>query len=1414
MKSDIPLDYAVFQLSPKRSRCELLVSYNGTTEKLASGLIKPFVSHLKVAEEQAALAVKSIKLEVERHKSAETWFSKGTVERFVRFVGTPEVLEMVHTFDAEMSQLEAARRIYSQGAGDSGSGGDVSAATTAYDATKKELVRAIDIRLITVRQDLTSACTRASAAGFNHDTVSELQLFADRFGAHRLSEACSKFISLCERRPNIITSWKPRVDDCTLRSSSSSDMSLDDPADNPQTGFHQKNPQRHQSEQLEQSKPSTSQPASNKPSVTLSQSLHRSTESSFFKVEIDDTNKKDRDDRESGHRDKDKRDDTESEPSTQTGQPMRRLSVQDRINLFENKQKENSSFSAGSGGRPIVVGKSSAELRRLSSDVSSSSGFEKAVLRRWSAASDMSIDHSGERKDSYSNSGTPTSVDAYQAKSCTSSSLEDKDQKWLSDTGSAAKPETKVSVASGGGGDSGIRDLADSKKNELENKHGFGAQMEVFSVGSEVSSSESKLASSSVSGSLKNVGWKDQSTSKTQSRSTHGGAEEFVLQNQSSKTVIRSLPGESDPFSSRDQEFAGEKVMAIPQKTRFAHSESGSSGGQLDGEGNQIPESEVEDIELRKQHIPRSHFRASQRTLVAVESDSEDRPRSGIQNKGVVADSVASISKSRSDKLLDRFLAEAEVLDTQKMKFQRHVSASKYVKKPRGRRDDGGLVFGNSQVGSMGKSSSENLEISSTSATPTELQRVRPLKGNHSQNDELQMKADELEKLFAEHKLRGPGDQSNSTQRNIPIDMQIVCEASPLHSKPALQVPASQLTARKTMTENLGGSSNINRFNSTPVTKKLDDQDCDVTPKQSIYTLGFSNDLRGKSYARYIQKRDAKLREEWSLKRVEKEARMKAMQDSLERSRAELKSNLAGSADRHDAEFHASRAEKLRSFRARSTRGQQLPSDAFANDEDEDQAEFSGRKLCRQDGCSRSAQTKRLALNKSIASSTPRTSAAAVSRLSVKASNANLGRRKSHSENSLVQSVPNFSDFRKENSRPPSGSSKVSSFQQMKSYTRSRSSGEEMSRQSQLLKKSSTNPLQLNDFSSFDSDSVVLASLYDSKEENEGDDEFSRNTGSKPFMRKGNGVGVVTGFGMSKSKSLVALEIPNNGDEESTNMMAKEEVDDFESMEDENCADTDNGKPILSWECDKPVNFRDGNSDAVRCVSQTDAASVARLPTALPSTFCAMGLAQESPGESPGSWSIRMNNPFSFSNEISDVDASMDSPLGSPAYWNPHPVAQTEVEAARMRKKWGAAQKPVVVADSSHSQSRKDITKGLKRLLKFGWKNRGAESLADWISATTSEGDDDTEDGKDPASQSSEDLRKSRMGFLQGHASYDGFNETDFNEQVQAFQSSIPASPSNFKLREEPFSASSLKAPRSFFSLSTFRGKGSDSKPR
>ncbi|GMH16045.1 hypothetical protein Nepgr_017886 [Nepenthes gracilis] len=1470
MTSDVPLDYAVFQLSPKRSHCELFVSYDGTTDKLASGLVKPFVTNLKVAEEQVALAVKSIKLEVERHKNAEIWFTKGTLERFVRFVKAPEVLESIHAFDAEMSQLEAARRIYSQGAGDSESGGDVTGATVASDTTKKELLRAIDVRLVAARQDLNTACTRAAAAGFNPDTVSGLQLFADQFGAHHLSEACNKFISLCQRRPDLFTTFKSNINNQSLRSSSGSDMSLDDPVDDPKTGPYCTNRQ-YQQLQLNQSKPSLcQQPVSNnssKPSLSFPLQCSSLRESSTSERERDDSASKERMDRDNNNNDKNKREENESKlPSSQTVQPTRRLSVQDRINLFENKQKENSSSASGSGDKPVVTGKSSIELRRLSSDVCSS-GFEKTVLRRWSGASDMSIDLSGERKDLDGNASTltPTSLGAVSEMMPRESSpvvvfSEDKETKVFSDAiGSSAKHEIKISLGSGGSGDTWIRRKPDSKREEVEDKPTrakFGAQVTTFSGGSEDFSCESKLAPS-VSGKSENMGLKDQIMSGSWSRSSCGGVEEFGLQNPvMTGTQLRSLPGKTVQFSSIDQEAAEEKSeidsgggqhspateqvapglqfrekretvkkVLVAQKSYFGPSVSSFGGGRSDDEDYQVPQTVIEDTGLRNQRVPRSQCKASQSATVEVASDLQPV----IQNKGVVVDSVAAQPKWKSYGGVDGAgmdsesvsSATVEAIDSgnQRMKPQKHV------KRSQGRRDGGSAVVGKVKTGSTENSASENqVTFSMTSTTLTEqFQRVRQSKGNQGLNaelNELKMKANELEKLFAEHKLHVPGDQTTLTQRSKPVKMQNKQEASPL----LLEVPPAQLTNTKMVADPTGGSNNMNTFNSTPLKKSLNNQDYDATPKQSICALGFSDDSRGEFYGKYMQKRDEKLKEEWSSKRFEKEARMKAMQDSLEKSRAELKIKLTGSADRHDAAFHARRAEKLRSFSALSATRRQQSIDALASDEDEEQVEFCGVNTYRQDGMpsetflsdgsSRSARAKKAVINKNMASSTPRNSAAAVPRSSVKASNANLGRRRLQSENPLIQSVPNFSDLRKENTKPFSGSSKTAARPQVRSYARSKSGSEEKSRQPQSLRKSSDIPVELNDFSSLDSDGVVLTSLKSSQEETLADDEFLRNLGSKPFLRKGNGASAVTFSGIPKSKCSATMESLNTGDEDTVDMAKEEEDDDFELMLGEDCANMDDGKPSLSQESDKSLHCRSENSDAVRCVSQTDGALEAELPAALPSAVGPMGSVQDSLGEIPGSWNLCMHNPFSFSNEISDIDASVDSPIGSPAYWNSHAIAQSEAEAARMRKKWGVAQKPIIVTDSSHNQSRKDVTKGLKRFLKFGRKSRGAESLADWISATTSEGDDDTEDGRDPASRSLEDIGKSRMGFSHGHASDDGFNETDFNEEVQAFQSSIPAPPANFKLRDEHFSGSSLKVPRSFFSLSTFRSKASDSKPR
>jgi hypothetical protein len=61
-------------------RCELFVSGRGRTEKIASGFLKPFITHLKVAEEQSAQP--SIRLQLDKRGNGVAWFNKGTLERY------------------------------------------------------------------------------------------------------------------------------------------------------------------------------------------------------------------------------------------------------------------------------------------------------------------------------------------------------------------------------------------------------------------------------------------------------------------------------------------------------------------------------------------------------------------------------------------------------------------------------------------------------------------------------------------------------------------------------------------------------------------------------------------------------------------------------------------------------------------------------------------------------------------------------------------------------------------------------------------------------------------------------------------------------------------------------------------------------------------------------------------------------------------------------------------------------------------------------------------------------------------------------------------------------------------------------------------------------------------------------------
>ncbi|KAK4420653.1 COP1-interacting protein 7 [Sesamum alatum] len=202
MDSRTLLDYALFQLTPTRTRCDLVIFAGKKNEKIASGLLEPFLSHLKSAKDQISKGGYSITLRPASSDSS-SWFTKATLERFVRFVSTPEVLERFVTIEREIDQIERSIESNEQVNGTVEVQG--SAFATDGDAEEEEkpkirLQRVLESRKAMLKKEQAMAYARALVAGFEMDYIYDLISFSDAFGASRLREACINFMELCKQK--------------------------------------------------------------------------------------------------------------------------------------------------------------------------------------------------------------------------------------------------------------------------------------------------------------------------------------------------------------------------------------------------------------------------------------------------------------------------------------------------------------------------------------------------------------------------------------------------------------------------------------------------------------------------------------------------------------------------------------------------------------------------------------------------------------------------------------------------------------------------------------------------------------------------------------------------------------------------------------------------------------------------------------------------------------------------------------------------------------------------------------------------------------------------------------------------------------------------------------------------------------
>ncbi|KAG2317191.1 hypothetical protein Bca4012_068098 [Brassica carinata] len=211
MDSRAILDSALFQLTPTRTRFDLVLFCGSKKEKLASGIFEPFISHLKFARDQISKGGYSISLHPPTSHSS--WFTKSTFDRFVRFVNTPAIIERFATLEKEILQIEHSIhaneianaeqllegsnvRKSSESSKESENGNGAAGEETS----KIQLQRLLETRRTLLRREQAMAYARGVVAGYEIDTIDDLILFADAFGASRLREACVKYKELWKKK--------------------------------------------------------------------------------------------------------------------------------------------------------------------------------------------------------------------------------------------------------------------------------------------------------------------------------------------------------------------------------------------------------------------------------------------------------------------------------------------------------------------------------------------------------------------------------------------------------------------------------------------------------------------------------------------------------------------------------------------------------------------------------------------------------------------------------------------------------------------------------------------------------------------------------------------------------------------------------------------------------------------------------------------------------------------------------------------------------------------------------------------------------------------------------------------------------------------------------------------------------------
>ncbi|KAL6530370.1 hypothetical protein OROHE_014723 [Orobanche hederae] len=218
MDANAPLDYIEFHVVPSQNRFEAWVCYENKKEKVSSGLLEHLLLHspeIKALHSKGSNA--KYKLCTPENSHDIRWFTKPTLIRFLHIIGSPDIIHVTNFLKNEISQLEEARKFHfslyaeeskyplqSGQSDDSRSEGTGSTTKDdGTDASKSELLRAMDVRLTALVVELTTAFDQAAGSKYSLEEMIDIHKFSQHFGSKDFSDLLHKYVEMQQRDKDV-----------------------------------------------------------------------------------------------------------------------------------------------------------------------------------------------------------------------------------------------------------------------------------------------------------------------------------------------------------------------------------------------------------------------------------------------------------------------------------------------------------------------------------------------------------------------------------------------------------------------------------------------------------------------------------------------------------------------------------------------------------------------------------------------------------------------------------------------------------------------------------------------------------------------------------------------------------------------------------------------------------------------------------------------------------------------------------------------------------------------------------------------------------------------------------------------------------------------------------------------------------